>query len=88
MFCGQTELESLSPQVELTRVALPATDNCLPAQRLAVTPDNRLLLAATSAGSLQMWEIGDEGATLRHAVFPGKLWGLQYHKLEVRDLTQ
>ncbi|XP_076471280.1 LOW QUALITY PROTEIN: U3 small nucleolar RNA-associated protein 4 homolog [Babylonia areolata] len=65
-----TEIESLAPKVELARVSLPLSHNQHPAQRLAITPDNRWLVAATSASSLQIWDVSGDKGTLLHTVLP------------------
>ena len=60
----------MTPSVAVTRLALPARHNTQAAQRLAVTPDNGRLVVATSAGSLQVWDVSGAAGSLLHTVHP------------------
>lgn len=69
-FHMQKELNSVTPSVGVARLSLPARDNTQAAHRLAITPDNSRLVVATSAGSLQVWDISDGAGSLLHTVYP------------------
>lgn len=70
MFSMQKELNSVTPSVGVARLSLPARDNAQAAHRLAITPDNSRLVVATSAGSLQVWDISGGAGSLLHTVYP------------------
>ena len=70
MFSMQKELNSVTPSVGVARLSLPARDNTQAAHRLAITPDNSWLVVATSAGSLQVWDISNGAGSLLHTVYP------------------
>ena len=69
-FHMQKELNSVTPSVGVARLSLLARDNTQAAHRLAITPDNSRLVVATSAGSLQVWDISDGAGSLLHTVYP------------------
>lgn len=62
------DVNSLTPSVEVSRVTLPAKQNCHPAHRLAVTHDGSHVVAATGVPSLQIWDISGESASLEHTI--------------------
>ncbi|KAK7113872.1 U3 small nucleolar RNA-associated protein 4 homolog isoform X2 [Littorina saxatilis] len=65
------ELKSLTPSVAVARLSLPSKDNIHAAQRLVISPDKHLLVAASSSGSLQIWDISDDtGCRLAHTIPP------------------
>ena len=64
----QKELNSVTPSVAVARLSLPARDNMQAAHRLAITPDNSRLVAATSTGTLQVWDISGGTGSLLHTV--------------------
>ncbi|KAL8589980.1 hypothetical protein ACOMHN_007006 [Nucella lapillus] len=82
-----TGLKSQTPQVELSRLRLRAANHHA-AQRLAITPDGRRLVAATSAPSLQIWDVSGEEGTLVYTVLPEGSEAVSFTNMSVSDNSQ